>query len=68
MSGSISVLLWAMISAKRFILRNLIYVGGYSTPVCRATRSGVLCERVKRERLVGRQLALRAERRTELVQ
>ena len=34
----------------------------------RTTRSGHLCERVKRERVVGRQRASRAERRAELVQ
>ena len=39
-----------------------------SRPHGRTTRSGHLCERVKRERVVGRQRASRAERRAELVQ
>jgi hypothetical protein len=39
-----------------------------SRPHGRTTRSGHLCERVKRERVVGRQRASRAERRAEFVQ
>ena len=42
--------------------------GGSCGPHGRATRPAHLCERVKRERVVGRQLASRSERRAELVQ